>query len=79
MRVDNSITALAGDVVYGRLKVTEICVVEWTTQASGEGTHTLHGERNTEGVEAMIEKKIKRGGCGLLLKSQCQLCNNWYF
>jgi len=72
--INNSITTLASDVVDSCLEVVEVRGVEWTSQTIG--AHALHGKWNTEGIEAMLEEKVKGGGCGLLFEPQCQQCIN---
>lgn len=62
MGVENGISSLAGDVSNDSLDSTKVVAVQSTGHFGGD--HTLHKERNTEGVHASVEQNIDGTGVG---------------
>jgi len=67
--VQNCVATPASDIADGRLEVTQIRSIEWTSQPGSERAHTLHGKSNTECVETFAEEEVE-GRSGWLLSSQ---------
>lgn len=57
MRIEYAVGALLGDSFYCVVEVAEVRLVETSAQTVLHWDHTLHQERNAEGVDLMIDQQ----------------------